>query len=251
MSISAVPPPTVPQPPAPSPRRPGPPWWFFAAISLAVAAAAAIFVVRSSDKGEPEIVTISSPSRPVQPSPTAPSPAISPSPTVEPSPTDAGPSGATSDGVALGASCFHPRGGYGLDYPAGWFTPTRPAWTCQLFDPQPFVVEPDTEPPIVAVSVYVEDYPLAELLPAVTDPAFYEVLSSEQGTFGDAARPGTIVETVQIEELFFPDGTRTYSVLVDLLDRTIVVATNDLGFTDYEQNKEIVLAMAQSLSVAG
>jgi hypothetical protein len=40
-------------------------------------------------------------------------------------------------------------------------------------------------------------------------------------------------------------------VLVDRLDTTIVVSTNDLADSDYAQNKQIVLAMAESLRIAG
>lgn len=248
--VSAPMPPPLP-PPAPPRSGSKQPMWLFAAIGLAVVVAAAILVVRSGDEDGSAVGASPSSSPSFEPSPSRSSPTAEPSATAEPSPTEAPPSGTTASGVPLGASCFYPRGSYGIDYPSGWFTPTQRAWVCQLFDPQPFVVEPNTEPPIVAVTVYVEDFPLEELLPAVTDPAFYEVLSTEQGTFGDAARPGTAVETVQIAELFFPAGTRTYSVLIDLLDRTIVVSTNDLALTDYEQNKQVVLAMAQSLSVAG
>ncbi|MBI4259609.1 MAG: hypothetical protein HY658_03490 [Actinobacteria bacterium] len=153
--------------------------------------------------------------------------------------------------MALGASCSNDREGYGIDYPAGWFTPTQPAWVCQLFDPEPFVVEPNTEPPIVAVTVYVDGHRRAKLLAALTDPALYRVISTSEGTFADAGRPGTVVETEQVEDLLWPAGTLSFSVLVDRVDTTIVVTTSDLAGSDYEANKQLVLAMARSLRIAG
>ena len=64
-------------------------------------------------------------------------------------------------------------------------------------------------------------------------------------------RPGAILETEQTEEGLFPAGTRAFSVLVDRVDTTIVVTTNDLARSDYGVNKEIALAMADSLRIAG
>ena len=103
---------------------------------------------------------------------------------------------------------------------------------------------------MVAVTVYTENYRMTKVFYALTDPTFYQVLSTEQGTFSDASRSGTILETKSTAGGYWPRGTRTFTVLVDRLDSTIGVTTNDL-VGDYEQNKQIVLAMAQSLLIAG
>lgn len=223
---------SVPRPP----RGGVPPWWFFVTIGLAVVAAVAIALVRSGgDESPPEpVIAVTGP-------PPSPSPSAAP-----PSPIQT-----TPPAVTLGASCSFDPEGYSIDYPQGWVTPDDPAWVCQLFDPAPIVVEPDTEPPIVAVTVYVEGASLEEAQAGLSDPAFFEVIDRGTGTFSDAARPGVILETLQTEELLWPAGTRTYSVLVDRLDMTIVVATNDLAAGDYEEHKRIVLAMAQSLRIGG
>lgn len=245
MSAGPPPAPTAGPPPGQPPpgRRQAPPWWFFPAIGLGVVVAVVIAIVRSGGDDGP-----AGPASPLPASTTQPVPTATGTTTAAPSPS---PEPTIPEGVVLGASCSYDPEGYGIDYPEGWSTPSQPAWVCQLFDPESFVVEPDTEPPIVAVSVYVDHHSLAKVLGALTDPAFYRVISTEQGTFADAARPGTILETEQIEEGFLPAGTRSFSVLVDRLDTTIVVTTNDLAGGEYELNKQIVLAMAESLRIAG
>jgi len=227
----------------PSPARPSaPPLWFWAAILLAATIAAVLFILRSGGESEDAI-----------PSPAATASPL-PTPTSELTPAP-GPTTPTSspppEAAALGASCSYDHGGYGIDYPAGWFTPVDPDWVCQLFDPEPIAVERYTELPIVAVTVYVDSHHLGRVRAFLADPSFYEVVSEETGTFSDASRPGTILETRQTEELLWPAGTLTYSVLVNRLDATIVVTTNDLAAGDYALNKQIALAMAHSLRIGG
>lgn len=221
--------------------------WFFVVMGLAIAVAIVLVIVRTGNKETAPVA--------VSPWPEAPSPIeeISDSmPTEQASPEPGGADGTPAPtGVTLGASCSYDREGYGIDYPDGWFTPSDRAWVCQLFDPTPFVVQPDTEPPIVAVSVYVENYRLSKVAAALSDPTFYTVVSSDQGTFADAGRPGTILETKATSQGLWPKGTRTFSVLVDRVDSTVVVSTNDLAASDYEQNKLTVLAMGESLRIAG
>jgi len=229
--------------PRPSPQRP--PWWFYAVIGGAAAVAAGIFVLRSGREGDQVVPTPAATTSPLPPAtstPTTPPPTSAP-PSPSPSPT-------TPETAALGASCSSDREGYGIDYPADWHASSGRDWSCQLFDPQSFAVEPNTEPPIVAITVYVDQYRMGRLRDALTDPAFYEVISEEGGRFSDANRPGAILETRQTEDLLWPAGTLTYSVLVNRIDTTIVVTTNDLA-GGYEQNKQIALAMAESLRIGG
>jgi len=233
-------------PPSPGVSRPSaPPLWFWAAIVLAATVAGVIFALRSGGGGEeavPSPVATASPLPPATSAPTTPPPTTA-APSPSPSPT-------TPETAALGASCSSDREGYGIEYPADWHASSGPDWSCQLFDPQSFVVEPNTEPPIVAITVYVDQYRMGRLRDALTDPAFYEVISEEGGRFSDANRPGAILETRQTEDLLWPAGTLTYSVLVNRIDTTIVVTTNDLA-GGYEQNKQIALAMAESLRIGG
>jgi hypothetical protein len=233
-----------------------PPPWFLPMIGAVVAVAVVLFVVRSGDDSEPAAatsptatVTSQGPPATTPPPPTTPAgtttpPAASESSTPPPPTTGGG-------GVALGASCSWDVEGYGIDYPTGWYTPVDPLWVCQLFDPAPFDVPRNTEPPLVAVTIWVDHHRMVRTFNGLTDPQFYRTLSVSSDTFGDAQRPGTIVETEQVEALLYPAGTHTYSILVDLADRTIVVSTNDLAPTDYETNKQIVLAMARTLRLGG
>ena len=233
-------------PGAPLPtRRQTPPLWFFAALGLVVVVAVVLVVMRAGgDEAAPVAVS-------PWPLPESAPPTVE-TPSMGATAVPGLPSGTASPAaVALGASCSCDREGYSIDYPEGWSTPSQATWACQLFDPRPFVVQPNTEPPIVAVSVYVEQYRLPKVLSALTDPSFYQVISSQQGTFTDAGRPGTILETKATARGLWPAGTRTFSVVVDRLDSTIVVSTNDLADSDYEQNKQIVLAMAESLRIGG
>jgi hypothetical protein len=233
-----------------------PPPWFLPVVGAVVAVAVVLFVIRSGDDGS-EPAGASSPTGSV----TSPaSPTTQPPQTTQPPATTAPPTTAETTtpppttgggGVALGASCSWDVEGYGIDYPTGWFTPEDPLWVCQLFDPVPFDVPAQTEPPLVAVTIWVDHHRMARTFNGLTDPQFYRTDHVSSDTFGDAQRPGTIVETEQVEALLYPAGTRTYSILVDLGDRTIVVSTNDLAPTDYEANKQIAFAMAKSLRLGG
>ncbi len=199
-------------------------------------AATALALVRTrEDAGTSQAVpTWSSPDGP-EPTQTAEPPDPTQTPTPEPD--------------LLGASCSNDRDGYGIDYPREWFTADGP-WRCQLFDPRRINVRPNTEAPLVAVNVFVEQYRMDKLFAAFTNREGFKVISVEQGTFSDARRPGKVVETEAKTNGFWPKGTRLFYALVNRLDSTIVVMTTDL-VPDYRQNQEVIVAMAESLRIGG
>jgi len=136
-----------------------------------------------------------------------------------------------------------------LAYPAGWYTDTvTEAWTCALFDPNLFVIEPFTELPVTAVLVYIDDNPRDEVVRALTDPEFFRVVSLESGAFTDAALPGVVVQTTQTEPLFYDAGTRTFSVIIERGARTIVLQTLDIA-GDFKLHKDVVVAMAAQMQI--
>jgi hypothetical protein len=155
----------------------------------------------------------------------------------------------TSPAGALTETCRNGHDGFTLSYPAGWYTEQdNPLWRCSIFDPNRFVIDPDTEVPPTAVMVYVDLEPLARAVSSYTNAHLWRVLSQTATTAGD--HRAVAIELVDKGEAMYEAGTRQYIVLIDVGERTFVVETVDSG-NDYRLNKQVVDAMAQTLQVTG
>ena len=154
--------------------------------------------------------------------------------------------------MLLGASCSNDRDGYSVDYPDGWYTVTDlPAWRCALFDPDPIVIQEFSELPITAVFIYVDDNPYDEVVAALTDPNYFKVGDLAGDTFTDADLPGVAMRVRQTEDLFYSRGTRFFYVVIDRVDKTIVVQTISYATGSFAENAEIALEMAHRIRITG
>ena len=154
-------------------------------------------------------------------------------------------------GLPLSESCANANDGFALRYPQGWTTEHENVqWTCSLFDPKPFVLEPDTETPPTAVIAYELDTPFAETYRQLSDPAQVRVMSTEGRVV--AGRPAAALEVRQNSDTgAVPIGTTRYFILVDRFTRTFVIETNNDGVpADYGTNRGVVDAMSETLNLA-
>lgn len=155
----------------------------------------------------------------------------------------------TQDEVVLASSCQGGDGTYTVDYPAGWHTNEGDVIdACQRFDDEPVALEAETggapEQPVV-----VRVLPVA--FDIASDPGrAMEQQSRTETTVAD--RPAVVVEWTSTGEAALPEGLRTYQYLVDLGDdRTLMLAAYDLDEGPFEDQREIVDAMARSLQLDG
>lgn len=122
--------------------------------------------------------------------------------------------------------------GYDVKFPPGWHT-AAPAGeeACRWFDPQPFVIEKDTEGPFTALEIDPADVSLEEAVRGVTAPAVSRTLLRE-----DTRLDGQLAVRLEIEATGIgptPKGTRSYVYLIDLGPRgALVVETTSLAGLD-------------------
>lgn len=155
----------------------------------------------------------------------------------------AGPQGSLTE------TCSNDVDGFTLSYPTGWRTEAdNPNWRCSLFDPNQFVIDPNTEVPPTAVLVFVDQHPFAETYASLSDQTLGSVLSTSDVTV--AGRPGSTLEISDSGQVMYDAGTKHYYLLVDEGDRTVVFETIDV-VDGYESNKQVIDAMAQTLQVNG
>jgi len=210
-----------------------------------VALVVVVVVVATSDNKKS---STSSPTGSTTPT-TATSTAPSLSTTTAPKTT--APSNTIPGGLTLSESCTSPDYGFSLDYPNGWFAEESfPGWQCALFNPSPFVLQPDTEVPPVAVLAAVYEYAFDPSVAMYTDPTYNELLSSNDETID--GHKAVAVEVVALQDGLEPAGTSRYAVLVEYgTDRTFVIETSSVRGDDYTIDKQVVRAMANSLTIPG
>ena len=172
--------------------------------------------------------------------------------TTSPLPTEAPTTMSTSPAApqdSLTETCRNGRDGFALSYPTGWHTEAdNPNWRCSLFDPNRFVIDPDTELPPPAVLVFVDPHPFGKTYASYTDEKMWRVLSTSGMTVGD--RPGSAIEVADTGQLMYEAGTRHYLLLVDEGDRTFVFETIDV-VDGYRRNQQVIDAMARTLQISG
>lgn len=183
---------------------------------------------------------------------------VTPTPTVTETPTvveTPSPSPSPTVPSTLGASCENTADGYRLSYPGDWYTVTDlEAWRCSLFDPNPIIVPEFSELPPTAAFVYVDGNRFEDVVTTWSDPNVYETISF--GAFATApSTPGTTVLTGvslrvrQLQEGFYPAGTRYALVILDLGDRALVAQTSTLAQGGFESNAATLLEIAASVEL--
>lgn len=157
------------------------------------------------------------------------------------------PDAPAQDQVALGSSCQGGDGTYTIGYPEDWHTNSGEVIeACQRFDEEPVELEADIggapEEPVV-----VNVLPVA--LDVAADAGEQEEEHSRTNTTV-AGRDAVIAEWTSTGDGAVPEGTRSYRYLVELDDeRTLMIAAFDLGDGSFDEHREVVDAMAQSLEL--
>ena len=138
----------------------------------------------------------------------------------------------------LTASCTNPEVGYTVNFPNNWFYNTHVSGeggaedveACRYFSSEDFTVTPGSEPTGVSIGMS-------------RDRSAFDASAGEQTTVGgrDAVRYEAESTTPGFEGMFY-----VYSI--DLGDGTTLTAqTSDRWVGDYEENKDILDAMMESL----
>lgn len=214
------------------------PWAIIGVFAGVVALVIALIVVAGSGDRKATTTTASS----------TPTSTRSSAPTTASEPSTSAPSNTLPGGIALTKECASPEYGFVVSYPDTWFAEESfPGWQCGLFDPEPFVVTPNSEIPPVDVVVSVAEFPFNQSVAQYTDPAAAELLASTDLEID--GHHAVAVEIATTQEVMLPAGTLRYAVLVDWNDRTLVVETNDVDAVDYTIDKQVVRGMADSLDL--
>jgi hypothetical protein len=154
------------------------------------------------------------------------------------------PQRATPD--ALSQRCTNTRYGISISYPAGWQTndgSLLPA--CSAFDPTPIDIPRDSEIPFdIAVVLDVEQVPLEQF---TRSSSFQRVLAATPMTI--AGRNASRVEVEADGDRLADRGLRTLRYVIDLgAGRTLIASTHATDGS-YEQKKEILGRMMESVKV--
>lgn len=153
---------------------------------------------------------------------------------------------ASTPATSLGAECEDPEVGYRMSYPSDWRTNDGEVVpSCRLFDPQPIEVEPQTEVPLgIAVAVRTTDVSLETF---ATEDEAAEVLTSRSTTVD--GHEAVVVEVRSTGEAMLPEGVRSYRYAVDLGDRRLVAITHDVGAPAYEQTRQVLDQMMDTIDL--
>lgn len=151
------------------------------------------------------------------------------------------------DGVVLASSCEGADGTYTIEYPEGWHTNEGDVTTpCSRFAEEPVEVEAQTggapEQPVVVEVLPVE-------LDRASDPGRASRETARDETTVDG-RDAVVVEWTSTGEAAVPEGIRSYRYLVDLgEDRTLMVAAYEIGEPPFDEYRQAVDAMVESLDL--
>ncbi|HEX5748940.1 MAG TPA: hypothetical protein VFZ09_22055 [Archangium sp.] len=144
--------------------------------------------------------------------------------------------------------CSNPAGRYSIVYPSGWTTNTgKGVEPCRFFHPTPFEVQPNSEEPLVAVSVKREPMPLDAFVQGSTGSS-NEVLQQERLTL--AGHPAVRLELRATQDSpLLPPGTREYLYAIGDGDSVVRVSTLAVRGLDYAGNQAVVDEMVRSLEL--
>ena len=184
---------------------------------------------------------------PTDATPTDAGPTASPDePTAEPTPA---PVESPTPPAEDGATCRSEVAGITVTYPADWSTiDDGSQWTCLLFDPAPIEILPDTELPQVAVTIYPQAQPYAEVVNDFATAAAYRVISTDTGAVD--GRDATAFELENTGEGFYEKGLLQAVVVVDLGPRgTLVIESVGPPGDAYDSNVEALVKIVESLRI--
>jgi hypothetical protein len=177
---------------------------------------------------------------------TAPTDAPTAEPSIEPTlePFDSAP-----PSIGPVETCRSETVGMTVSYPAGWYTYTGdPKWTCMLFDPAPIVIDPQTELPPVAVSMYLDTRSYADVRKDFETASVYTVLNSGSGQIDQ--RDATAYDLENTGEGYYDKGVRQVVAVVDLGDRgCLVMESVGLPGAEFDANVEALITIGETLQI--
>ena len=145
--------------------------------------------------------------------------------------------GTTADELAQ--RCEHAGDGYSVAYPSAWHTES-----CEFFHPDEFEAPEQTE--LLGVAIVVSREPVAFDAVAGEQPTRRDV---EREELSVANRPAVRLEYVSTGDALLPEGVPVYEVLVDLGAETLIASTRGLDGIDYEESKDVLDRMMESLRI--
>ncbi len=142
--------------------------------------------------------------------------------------------------------CSNPTGRYSIGYPSQWQTNAgNGVEPCRFFHPTPFEVQPNSEEPLVAVSVKREPMTLDAFVQGNTGSSS-ELLQQERLTL--AGRPAVRLELrATSDSPLLPPGTREYLYALADGDSVLRASTLSARGLDYEANKAVLDEMVRTL----
>ncbi len=226
-------------------------------LIAAVAAGSAILVLRPFGPGTgaspSPVARASSTPRPVVTA--APSAAASARPTEAPTPVPSAevvtlpPLESAAPSAGDMETCRSDAAGITVSYPLGWYTVTDdPKWACLLFDPAPITIDPQTELPQVAVTIYTDTRPYAEVKKDFETAEVYTVNATDTGQVD--GRDATAYELVNTGKGFYQKGVLQTVVAVARGDRgTLVAETVGEPGAAYDANVQSLVVIVEALKI--
>lgn len=135
--------------------------------------------------------------------------------------------------------CYSDAHAFSIGYPSEWQSIDNGPDACRYFDRNEFELPEDSEPPLTDMSVSPGEVSFAETVDGYVDTPSYRVVSRVDTNVAD--RPAVLVEVVSTGDGLYPEGTMTYSYIIDrdgdgFVVETIVAPDGE----DYEENSDIV-----------
>jgi hypothetical protein len=120
--------------------------------------------------------------------------------------------------------CQNQLRGSSMGYPGEWFTASlNETDKCSLFHESSFTVVPNAEYPLVAMTAFQIDQPLAAYIASATAPGDVTTVLKENTTV--AGKAAVRFETTSLQAGLYDVGTRHYGYAIDRGSRTFVLST--------------------------
>lgn len=150
----------------------------------------------------------------------------------------------TNNSIPLSQTCTNNDLGYQVSYPQGWQSNRGEVLApCQVFDPVSATVPANTESTEKAIYLRVEQNTPYDL-------AAKENLGERHLSLQDLTIQGNEAVAVESEstgKAMLPEGLRSYSYIVDLGDRIMIAITYDIPGNNYQENKQILDRMMETI----
>lgn len=151
----------------------------------------------------------------------------------------------TNNSLALNQTCTNNNIGYQVSYPQDWQTNSgKVIERCQVFDPRS-----------ATVPLYTESTDKAIYLRGEKNVSFESIAKEDLGeehlsskTVDLANNHAVVIESKSTGKALLSKGIRKYSYIVDLGNKTTLIATTyDISGNNYQKNKQILDRMMKTI----